>query len=73
MRPLMISIKPTYLESCSQGWLATPQDVLHADWQDVWHSPHPPSLADFSRSLVSTVTILVIVIISLVFNMRIIL
>jgi len=18
------------------------QDVLHADWHDVWHSPHPP-------------------------------
>ena len=20
----------------------TVQDVLHADWHDVWHSPHPP-------------------------------
>jgi hypothetical protein len=27
----------------SQGWFATPQDVLHADWQEVWHSPQPPS------------------------------
>ena len=27
--------------SCSQFWLATVQDVLHADWQDVWHSPQP--------------------------------
>ena len=69
MRPLGFKINPAYLLSCSQGWLATPQDVLHADWQDVWHSPHPPSLADFSRSLVSIVTILVIRLISLVFNM----
>ena len=26
----------------SQVWFPTVQDVLHADWQDVWHSPHPP-------------------------------
>lgn len=31
----------TYL-FCSHVWLPTVQDVLHADWQDVWHSPHPP-------------------------------
>ncbi len=30
--------------ACSQVWLPTVQLVLHADWQDVWHSPHPPSL-----------------------------
>jgi len=24
----------------SQGWFATVQEVLHADWQEVWHSPH---------------------------------
>jgi hypothetical protein len=29
----------------SQGWLATPQLVLHALWQEVWHSPQPPSTA----------------------------
>jgi len=23
-------------------WFATVQDVLHADWHDDWHSPHPP-------------------------------
>ena len=35
-----------YLTSLSfkQTWLPTVQDVLHADWQEVWHSPHP----DFS-------------------------
>jgi len=27
---------------CSHVWLPTVQEVLHADWQDVWHSPHPP-------------------------------
>ena len=27
---------------CSQLWFPTVQDVLHADWQDVWHSPQPP-------------------------------
>ena len=26
---------------CSQVWFPTVQEVLHADWQDVWHSPHP--------------------------------
>jgi hypothetical protein len=26
-----------------QLWLATVQEVLQADWQEVWHSPHPPS------------------------------
>ena len=29
----------------SQGWLATPQEVLQALWQEVWHSPQPPSTA----------------------------
>ena len=27
---------------CSQTWLPTVQDVLHADWQEAGHSPHPP-------------------------------
>lgn len=30
----------TYL--FSQLWFPTVHDVLHADWHDVWHSPHPP-------------------------------
>jgi hypothetical protein len=25
----------------SHRWFATVQDVLQADWQDVWHSPQP--------------------------------
>jgi hypothetical protein len=29
----------------SQGWLATVQLVLQADWQDVWHSPQALPLA----------------------------
>jgi len=39
----------------SQGWFATPHDVLQADWHDVWHSPQPPSFTLFSRFLVSRV------------------
>jgi len=31
----------------SQAWFATVHDVLHADWQDVWHSPQPPVLTVF--------------------------
>ena len=45
----------------SQGWFATPQEVLQADWQEVWHSPHPPFSALFARSFVSMVLILFIV------------
>ena len=29
----------------SHFWLATVQDVLQADWQEVWHSPQPPLAA----------------------------
>jgi hypothetical protein len=25
------------------------QEVLHADWQDVWHSPQPPFAALFFK------------------------
>jgi hypothetical protein len=25
----------------SHCWFATVQDVLQADWQEVWHSPQP--------------------------------
>ena len=31
-----------YLLVFSHFWFATPQLVLQADWQEVWHSPHPP-------------------------------
>ena len=37
---------------CSQVWLPTVQDVLHADWQDVWHSPQPPFFTVFCNFLV---------------------
>jgi hypothetical protein len=29
----------------SHFWLATVQEVLQADWQEVWHSPQPPLAA----------------------------
>lgn len=31
--------------ACSHFWFATVQEVLHADWQEVWHSPQPPCAA----------------------------
>ena len=42
--------KRSFLHACfllSQTWLPTVQDVLHADWQDAWHSPQPPVLSVF--------------------------
>jgi hypothetical protein len=38
--------------------LATPQLVLQADWQEVWHSPQPPFFALSQRERVSRVLIL---------------
>ena len=35
--------------SFSHFWLATVQEVLQADWQDVWHSPQPPWAALFFK------------------------
>jgi len=45
----------------SHFWLATPQEVLQADWQEVWHSPQPPFLTLFLRSRVVRVRILFMV------------
>ena len=36
----------------SHFWLATVQEVLQADWQEVWHSPQPPFFMDSFRFLV---------------------
>lgn len=41
-----------YFYLCSQLWLPTVQEVLHADWQDVWHSPHPPFFTVFCKLFV---------------------
>ena len=38
-----------YLSLFSQDWFPTVQDVLQADWQDVWHSPQPPFFRVFFR------------------------
>ena len=56
--------RKNYLFLFSHFWFATPQEVLQADWQEVWHSPHPPAAQLFFRSRVSIVWILFIVIIS---------
>ena len=49
-----------YFLSFSHFWFATPQEVLQADWQEVWHSPQPPVATLFTISLVSIVLILLI-------------
>ena len=33
------------------------QEVLHADWQEVWHSPHPPFFTVFCKFFVFRVLI----------------
>jgi hypothetical protein len=48
--------------------LATPQLVLQADWQEVWHSPQPPFLALSHRLRVSRVLILSMIHISNLFE-----
>src|SRR5699024_5591635 len=47
-----------FFASFSHCWLTTPQEVLQADWQEVWHSPQPPVLALWHRLRVSIVLIL---------------
>lgn len=49
-------IKDSYL-AFSQLWLPTVQEVLQADWQEVWHSPQPPFFIDSFKSLVDNVLI----------------
>ena len=40
-----LAINNYFLSLFSHAWLAIPQLVLQADWQDVWHSPQPPFFA----------------------------
>ena len=53
----MLKLNGNYFFSFSHCWFAIPQDVLQADWQDVWHSPQPPFLALSQRLRVSIVLI----------------
>ena len=57
-----------YLLVFSHFWFSTPQLVLQADWQEVWHSPQPPFLALSHRLRVSRVLILSIICISDLLN-----
>ena len=50
-----------YFCSFSHCWLAMPQLVLQADWQEVWHSPQPPFFALSQRFLVSRVLIVIVI------------
>jgi hypothetical protein len=36
---------------CSHSWFATVQEVLHADWQEAWHSPQPFAAVSLSAPL----------------------
>ena len=59
MRPAKGGIRfvRNYLLLFSHFWLATPQEVLQADWQEVWHSPQPPVTTLLVRSRVAIVLI----------------
>ena len=57
----LFSLRNHYL-FCSQVWFPTVQDVLHADWHDVWHSPHPPFFTVLFNVCVFNVLICFIVI-----------
>ena len=50
---LLIFIRTDYL--CSQTWLPTVQEVLHADWQEAGHSPQPPVFKVLFRIALFTV------------------
>jgi len=63
-----LKIAIDYLLVFSHFWFATPQLVLQADWQEVWHSPQPPFLALSHRLRVSRVLILSIICISDLLN-----
>jgi hypothetical protein len=48
-------VRKSYFSVFSHCWLAMPQLVLQADWQEVWHSPQPPFFALSQRLRVSMV------------------
>ena len=54
---IFFSTLRNYFLVFSHCWLAMPQLVLQADWQEVWHSPHPPFFALSQRLRVSRVLI----------------
>ena len=51
---------PASSDEFSHCWFAIPQLVLQADWQEVWHSPHPPFFALSQRLRVLRVFIIFI-------------
>jgi hypothetical protein len=42
MNPEVLFKNDQFSSLFSQAWFAIPQLVLHALWQEVWHSPQPP-------------------------------
>jgi hypothetical protein len=49
------------LVAFSQRWFAIVQDVLHADWQDAWHSPHALLAAAFRSAALTAILMCFIV------------
>ena len=56
----------------SHFWFAIPQEVLHADWQDVWHSPQP-SLRTLSFMFFVLIVLILFIVLSLLVETSIIL
>lgn len=46
--PIVCNIGGYYF-SDSHFWFATVQEVLQADWQELWHLPQPPFTAEAFR------------------------
>lgn len=42
---LIFSFQSYLFSFFAHFWFATVQDVLHADWQEAWHSPQPTPVA----------------------------
>ena len=61
MRHPLLSKQNYLLSLFSHCGLAIPQLVLQADWQEVWHSPHPPFFALSQRLRVWIVSICFII------------
>lgn len=62
-----LSKKTSYL-LLSHVWFPTVQEVLHADWHDVWHSPHPPFFSVFCNGFVFNVLMCFIFVFSFTIN-----
>ncbi len=51
-----------YIHYFSQDWLLTVQDVLQADWQELWQLPQPPFTEEACKEPLTTCLICFIII-----------